>query len=399
MENIEKKNKIQQQALDAWLKANKCGTTEIITGLGKTFIALHALYTMPRDDKTHLFLAEVKDRENDLMADILKYNLIFKRNVLKDYNLEFHCYQTVYKWGNKSFGLVICDEIHDNLSPAYVKFHYNNNYDAVIGLSATIKKDTVYANDDGTTYTKGDLLNRIAPICFRYNLKQAEVDSTTRKLNIHVIQTSLNDKDKVVPAGNAKKRFFQTETAAYNYWDNQFKRSLFILDEDTKNRMIATTSRKRKDIIYNSLGKLDATKKLVKYLSNNKTLLFGNSIDSLLKITNNVVSSRNKDEVNDKLRAKFNKAKKGLIGSFKKLKQGANIEGLDSIILMSYYGVALDWIQRIGRLRDNGEEGDVYILLTKNTQEEIWFSNMLQDFNKDYIKYYDDIEDFLRRNT
>lgn len=397
MKNIEKKDKIQKEALNKWLSVNKCGTTEIITGLGKTFIALHALYTMPRDDKTHVFLAEVKDREKDLMADILKYNIIFKRNVLKDYNLEFYCYQTVYKWKNKNFGLVIADEIHDSLSPSYVQFYNNNKYDAILGLSATIKKDIIYAADDGSTYTKGDLLNRIAPICFKYNLKQAEIDSTTRKLNIHVIQTSLNDTEKVIKAGNAKKRFLQTETAAYNYWDNQFKRALFIIDEDTKTRMIATASRKRKDIIYNSLGKIDATKKLVKYLTNNKTLLFGNSIDSLLKITKNVVSSRNKDDVNDEIRDKFNKSNKGLIGSFKKLKQGANIEGLDSVILMSYYGVALDWIQRIGRLRDNGEEGDVYILLTKNTQEEIWFNNMLQDFNKDNIKYYNNIDHFLRK--
>tara|TARA_R110000851_G_scaffold315229_2_gene477552 strand:- start:4146 stop:4385 length:240 start_codon:yes stop_codon:yes gene_type:complete len=76
----------------------KKGTCQIITGLGKTFISLHALYTMPKgDDKIHLFLAEQKDRVKDLREDILKYNKLFNRDVLNDYNLQFQCYQTVYK--------------------------------------------------------------------------------------------------------------------------------------------------------------------------------------------------------------------------------------------------------------------------------------------------------------
>ena len=53
-----KKNKIQLEALSNWVNNNKIGTCEIITGLGKTFIFLHALYTMPLNKEiTHLFLA------------------------------------------------------------------------------------------------------------------------------------------------------------------------------------------------------------------------------------------------------------------------------------------------------------------------------------------------------
>lgn len=406
LSNIEKKDKIQKQAIKAWIDCGKQGTLEMITGIGKTFCALHALYTMPKNDgKIHLFLAEVTDRENDLHKDILKYNQIFNRNVLKDYDLEFYCYQTVYKWKNKSFGLVIADELHDSLSSSYSKFYFNNKYDAIIGLSATINKTITYTDDNGKYYTKGDLLNQIAPICFKYNLKQAKEDKTTRKLKITVIKTKLDNTNKYIVAGNARKRFYQTEVAAYSYWDKEFKKSINInefnefgiLDNDKveeKNRKIMITSSKRKNIIYNSLEKIQVCKILLSKI-NSKTIVFGNSLDSLLKVTKNVVSSRNKDEVNDKIKDLFNNNKIKEIGSFKKLKQGTNLSGLDVVILMSYYGTSLDWIQRIGRLRDDGTIGNVIILLTEESQEITWFNNMLQESGDLDITYYNNINEYI----
>jgi len=112
MRNILKKDKVQREALQMWLDSNKVGTCEIITGLGKTFIGLHALHTMPKNDGViHLFLAEATDRKKDLYTDILKYDKIFGTNTLNEYKLQFRCYQTVYKWEKKNFGLVIADKI------------------------------------------------------------------------------------------------------------------------------------------------------------------------------------------------------------------------------------------------------------------------------------------------
>lgn len=286
-------------------------------------------------------------------------------------------------------------EIHDSLSPSYSEFFFNNKYDAVIGLSATINKNTEYIDDNGNVFTKGDLLNKIAPICYKYNLNQAKEDKTTRKLNIYVIHSELDNITKYIKAGNAKKRFFQTEKASYDYWDKEFKKSLFIEDEELKSKKIIVTSNKRQTIIYNSLNKIEAVKQIVKVL-NSKVLIFANSLDSLLKVTPNVISSRNNDDKNDILKDQFNKGKIKELGSFKKVKQGANIDNLDNVILMSYYGTTLDFVQRVGRLRDNGSEGNVFILLTKNTQEMVWFKNMLEDFELDNIQYFKNINEFIK---
>lgn len=386
------RDKIQKQALQKWIDNDKNGILELVTGAGKTFIALHALYTMhKRDGKVHLFLAETTERKKDLYKDILKYNKIFNRNVLNDYTLKFFCYQSVYKFKNKSFGLIIGDECHDSFTPSYSKFYFNNKYDAFIGLSASVNTTVKYQG-----ITKKQLMNKIAPIVFTYNTKQALKDNNTRNLNIYVIYTELDSKQKIVKAGSKKKLFYQTEQSAYDYWDKRHKRSFFIANEEQKQLQIAITAKKRKDIIYNSINKLNDIKKLISYLKN-KTILFGNDISKLLEITPNVISSRNSDEKNNRIRNSINKGTINLIGSFKKLKQGANIEGLDNAIFMSYYSSDVDSLQRAGRLRKADKDGNIFIFVTKNTQEEIWFSKMIKSIEQHKIIYCSNIDDCLNK--
>ena len=208
---IEKKDRIQKNALEAWLKNYKYGTAEMVTGSGKTFLALHCLYTMPKDNNiTHLFLAEVKGRKETLMKEIIKYNIIFKRNVLKDYNLRFGCYQTACKKVGKNYGLIIGDEIHDALTPMYFKFFKNNTYLALICLSAKIKLDTKYLIDN-KYISKGHMLNTIAPIIFKYGVNEAKKDKVSKDLKVHIIYNELDTLDKYIQVGNKKNKFYQTE--------------------------------------------------------------------------------------------------------------------------------------------------------------------------------------------
>ncbi len=341
------RDKIQKEAVQKWIDKGKVGTCEMITGLGKTFVGLHCLATMPKDDKVHLFLAETTSRKKDLDENIEKYNKIFGTDIYKDYNLEFHCYQTVYKWRKKEFGLVIADEIHDGLSPEYSKFFVFNTYDAIIGLTATVTRDTIYEDPvTGRRYTKGKLLDAIAPVIYSYTMNQGQQDGTARKLDINVIHHKLETAKRTVKAGSKDKPFMQTEFAAYTYWDNQFKRSLYIQDEKLKSFKLRTTSHKRSRILYDAESKIPVVKKILSTLQG-KTIVFGNSVDSLLKVTKDVVSSRNTDPVNENIRERFDKGDINVIGSFKKLKQGANLAGLENCVIMSYYSTEKDVIQRL----------------------------------------------------
>ena len=392
----ELKDHIQKEALNKWLENEKKGIVILPTGVGKTILALHALYTMDKNDITHVFLAETTERKKDLLNDIKLYNKLFNVDVTNDYNLKFYCYQTAYKWKDKEFGLVIGDECHDSLSPKYSQFYFNNKYQAFIGLSATIDRKTKY-EENGQIFTKGDILDKIAPVVFKYSINEAQKDNVSRKLNIYVINHQLEEVGKTVKAGSLKKSFLQTEKASYDYWDKEHKRSWFIEDQELKALKIRITSHKRSNLLFNLPSKVNIIKQLINTI-NGKTIIFGNSLDALLKITPNVVSSRNTDDKNNYIRDQFDKNLIQTIGSFKKLRQGANLKDLDNCVLHSYYSSEVHAIQQWGRLRQNGDKvGNVFILLTKDTQETTWFQKMMENMNDFTIINCNDINDCIKK--
>ena len=380
-----KRLKVQNEAVEAWYTLpTRRGTVEAITGVGKNFMFIQCLHRLAEGIKV-LFLAEQIDREFDVMQDIKKYDKIFDTDTHKNYDITFMTYQSAYKLKDTEWHFVCADEIHDSLSPAYSQFYFNNYYDYLLGLSATIIRSTKY-EENGVEYTKGDLLDQIAPVCYRYTIDDGQRDGTSRKLSINVIPIELDRINKNVLAGNKTKQFYTTELESYQYWDKEFKKALFIQDEVKKLLKIRITSAARAKVLYRLPTKIQKIKKLLSTLKG-KTLIFGNDLDTLLAITPNVVCSRYSDDKNKEIRSEFESGKINVIGSFKKLKQGANLSNLDNIIIMSYYSTTKDLIQRLGRLRIDGNKvGNVYIFVTKNTQEEVWFNKMFEEVNSLEIK-------------
>lgn len=394
-----KQDQVQREAVQAWVDSDKKGTLHMVTGVGKNFCYLHALRTMPKYDqnrKVNLFIAETVERERDFFNEVRKYDEIFGTFILQDYVIKFITYQSAYKLEGEEFGLVGSDEIHFSLSPEYSKFYFNNNYDAIIGLTATTEENIEYIIDN-KKITKGDLLNQIAPICYKYSIADAQKDNVGRKLNIFIIENSLDSLNKTIKAGNAKKPFYQTEKSAYDYWDKEHKKSWFIEDKELKDFKIRTTATKRSQILYNLPSKILNVKKLLSNI-NGKSIVFGNSLDALLKVTSNVISSRNSEEQNKAIREAFDNDQINTIGSFKKLLQGANLPKLDNCILMSYYTSEGQMVQRAGRLRKNGDKpGNVFILLTRDTQEVKWYNSMIQELQEFDFIYCNGIDDCIEQ--
>lgn len=417
MEVNEKKDEIQKDAVNKWVDSGKKGTCEIITGLGKTFLALRALYTMPRHDfdTIHLFLAEQKDRQVDFVKDVHKFNEIYKKDVFNDYNVQFHCYQTVRNWKGHNLGLVICDEIHDSMSAENYKFYLNNKYKAILGLTALFKGDISYfiSNDsiirdvfDKDIVTKQELLDHVCPVIYKYNVNQGQKDGTSRKLNIYKINITLDDKIRTIKAGSKDKPFFQSEAAAYAYVEKKFKEASdlkqglledFYSFNERKNLELFKAVNKRCKLIYDLPNKTFTVRSLL-HIIKGKTVVFGNSLEKLNAITPNVVSSKNSDSENNRIRKLFDDGIINVIASFKKLVQGANLDSVDNCIIMSYYSTEVKFIQMIGRLRQNaGKDGNVFILISKGTQEEVWASKMLENSTEYNIIECDGIADCMEK--
>jgi len=373
-----KRDEIQNAAIQTWVKTGKKGTINLSTGVGKTFSFIKATRFLPKSSKI-LFLAETSQREFDLKKDIALFKKLFKYDLEATHTLTFMCYQSSYKLVNTHWDMVCADEIHMSLSPEYIKFYKNNKYKTILGLSATIDRPTSYIIDDVET-TKGEMIDEIAPVVFKYTLNDAVKDGTTKKLRIFIVNHSLDYYNKNIKAGSAKAQFMQSEKDAYDYWDNQFKRALFLPDGPAKTFKIRNTSAARAKILYNLPSKTEEINKLLAVLSG-KTLLFGNSVDALLYLTPNFISNRNTDKKYLELREKFDKDLISVIASFKMLKQGANLSNLDNTILMSYYSKELDMIQAIGRQRVTNSIGNIFIYVTAGTQEVKWYKKAMENIN------------------
>ena len=374
-----KRDSIQNAAVETWEQAGKKGTLNLSTGIGKTFCFIKTTRLLPKGSKI-LFLAETSQREIDLKKDIKFFKKLFKYDLRKEHELTFMCYQSAYKLKDTEWDLVCADEIHSSLTPQYVQFYTNNTYKHILGLSATVDRSTKYLDADGNEVSKGYWVDTIAPVCFKYNLNQAVQDGTTKKLRIFIINHHLDYNNKTVVAGSKAKPFLTTEKAAYDYWDAEFRRALFLPDGPAKTFKIRNTSAARAKVLYTMASKIESVNKLLAAIKG-KSLVFGNSIDTLLCVTTNVISNKNSDKENAKLRHDFDAGKIKTIASFKMLKQGANLKDLDNTILMSYYSKELDMIQAIGRQRVTDSVGNIFIYVTAGTQEVKWYKKAMENIN------------------
>lgn len=146
------------------------------------------------------------------------------------------CYQTAHRltletiFGNNNPTIVILDEIHDSLSPVYFNFAKNNLLNTTIprlGLTATVDKKTTYEINE-EEIKKLDLLNSFCPIVYTYSVKQGQEDETSRKVNLFIVQNKLDDYNRNITTGTKTQRWTTTELAQYQYYDKEFRKSLFL---------------------------------------------------------------------------------------------------------------------------------------------------------------------------
>lgn len=403
-----KKEEFQQAAVQAWIKKGGKGTVEAATGSGKNFVSFLAIQSVvdPGDERPILLLAETTNREDTYFEDLAKYEEIYKVDLKNAHNWEFACYQSAYKWEGRDYKMVIADEIHDSLTIKYSEFYFNNNFDKIIGLSATVDRQAkIDSSDPECITTKGDLLKEIAPVCFTYNMDSARKEGVLPPLNLYVINHQLDSTKKTIKGGSQRSGYFmQTEAAAYSYRENKFLSSL-RLPENVKKYAIRTAVQARSSLMYELPSKTEAVKKLVDTLSSKfRTIVFGNSLPELHKICpDSVVASKDsenkvqKEETNKEIIRRFQEEETNLIGSFKKMKQGENLKNLDMVVLHSYYSKDKDYIQRIGRLRfrDNFIATAV-VFRTQGTVEQKWFKAMTESLDISNALYFDGVDHFLQ---
>ena len=211
------------------------------------------MLSMPKHSNC-LFLAETTVREQTILDDAVKFAKAYGTNPLDHVNFKFMCYQTAHRlnlesiFGNKNSTIVILDEIHDSLSPVYFNFAKNNLLNTDIprlGLTATVDKKTVY-NINDKEIKKLDLLNSFCPIVYSYTVKQGQNDETSRKVNLFVLINKLDMVNKNIVTGTKTQKWFTTESIQYDYYDREFRKSLFLPHSNKSREFLIRAAASRK---------------------------------------------------------------------------------------------------------------------------------------------------------
>lgn len=374
LERIQKLNLIQDEAVKAAIFMDK-KTVCAATGIGKTFIAFKYLYRRLsrgdiKSDDPIWFLAETNTRQLTLDEEVKKFKEIYGKNIYHDFNITFMCYQSQPKGKPK---LMICDEIHESLTPKYSQI-YHNGCKYILGLSATIPQNLkVYRDDEENELTKGSLLARVAPIVFNYPLSSAVDDGILAPYRTTLIHHTLDAGKKIIPSKAKGKEFLTTESQYYSY------RKGVLINRFMNQFYKGACAKQMCRLLWNLPSKVQPVKELLSTLEG-KTIVFGTQLNLLEKITDNVVKGGNKSQENKnkKLIDDFNSGKIDVIASAKKLKQGITLEGVVNCILVSYYKESWHMIQQLGRIVRfvPGKQGNLYVFRTFGTYEEKWYENM-----------------------
>lgn len=388
MEEVDLRDDLQNKGLNSWIK-NKCiGTVVMPTGTGKSRVAIKAILEInrlrilnnPTGSTRILHLAERENRREGFKEQITKY--IEDTNAFyNDISIDYACYQGYKGLEGRSYHLIICDEIHDSITPTYSSIFTQIKRKALLGLTATIP-NVKYETEEFLTISKYRLLQSYCPVVFKHTLATSIANKTSRVNDIYFIECELTDMEK----------------ASYTAISNKISRNQGTL-------AAKFLGSKRTTLIATCTDKIQKSKEIIRYLEEFKikSIYFTTEVSVLDDVLydRSIIGSRKKP--NAIILNKFNTGQIHVIGSYKMLKQGENLDGLDVCIITSSSknNIALDTTQRVGRLRLNSSKnGIVIVLFVKDTYEQSLVTTIPLVLNTTYSiitlnNLYDKLSDFI----
>jgi len=351
---------------ELWLESDRKNSLILGTGTGKSKVAIDILKQLFLDEtlcysSRILLLTNSTDlRDNNWKAEFIKWDALNIWEVITS-----ECYQTVYKWGNTQWDLVISDEIDFALTEVYQDFFKYNTCDMILGLTGFV--------DD----SKQLLLSQVAPILMEYSTQDAQDAGILNATQVVFVRYNLSRvknievkyKDKIT---GATKTFLNSENDSYEYTHNQcniswgeiesIKKKLGtpnislsevnILRQDlgkatAKNRR-ATTERKK--LLFSGIASCEVAKALrEKILSNpnNKLLTFSMRTEQGAKISPNTYNGTNKKD-----NTSLVDLSEGTIRDLavcKAIDRGTNLVGVNNENFESFEGSETALNQRHGR--------------------------------------------------
>lgn len=377
MLNLEKDKK--QKEIVAKLPTNPHGILLLAPRFGKSKVAIDIL----NRDKPNTVLwvtPSTKLRDEDIPQEILQWS-----------NQELLNKTTIICWASLSqitgfYDTIILDEhqyiTEDNSYPLLSK---DLQYKNIICLSGTHPKDR----------DKNNILKQLGLRIFEHISIEEAVDlGMIADYDIHIIQTSLNNIDKNVKAGNKANPFYITEQAQYKYFTDKIDK---LKDMGTTNPIL---NRLRMNFIYKSLSKENTAISLLNILKGERNFIFCSTIDQAEKLGNgNTYHSKLNTKIkNQKLEAFIN----GNIDELYCVKSGGvgfTYRDVDNFIIIQSdsdnNGLTSQKLCR-ALVEQENYKAKIFFIVLKNTVDEIWLDKTLERFNPEKVIRWNSVEEYSK---
>tara|TARA_Y100000996_G_scaffold414725_1_gene406547 strand:- start:5338 stop:6501 length:1164 start_codon:yes stop_codon:yes gene_type:complete len=364
LKTIKKKSEEQSKALNAWHTAGYRGSIIAGTGFGKSRCGVLAVAHSIKDGGKGLVLVPTNQLQDQFAEEFKKWG----HESLLD-RVDILCYQSAHKLEGERYDIVVCDEVHLGLSPVYRQFFYNNHYDRVLAMTATLPEDDEYR----------DLLSRMAPTVYHISLDECVDKGLVAPYDIYCIPVDMTE-DERVAYRRANQSFVHNKYLLGGY--DAFNEANRILKGAPGDKKAAVqffnAIRRRKSIVQHAVNKIELTKDLVGEHSSQKILCFAGTIE----FTNTIAAAVDGDTYHSKMPKKkrqealdrFAETDDAILCTVKALNQGFDAPDVEIGIIAGLESKALPMIQRLGRLirYKRGKRGRVYILYVKDSQEQKW---------------------------
>lgn len=359
----------------------KCLILELITGLGKTRIAINLINYICdrvfRNDKsptTILILVAKTVHKQTWKDEIEKWG-----GIKSDYII-IECYESLKKYENSYFDVVVADEMQ-HLSEARLEvletIHIN---EAFIGLSATIKKDM----------REYFIHNHKAEV-IKCGLKEAVKDEVLPEPIVYLLPLSLDVRNctyKIKKFGHniitTQKGYYDSISSLIEWYKNKYFNSR---NERMKNLWLSTAGKRLKwcaeqkeALVLSLLGKF----------KNYKTLTFCSSIEQSERLGKYNITSKNKKSL--QYLEDFNNNKIKHITACAILNEGVNLTNCKIGIFCNLNSSEIITKQRTGRLLRH-KSPIIIIPYFKDTREEELVEKMIEEYSKDSVKVISNLKE------
>jgi superfamily II DNA or RNA helicase len=357
------RDKRQIEFAKAWKDKGKYGILHLCPRFGKIRTSIHILKEFSKNANILISYPDNKIKQSWLDDfETLGYD---------NPNITFTTHLSLKKYVNKSFDLVIVDEIH-LLSEAQIEvcqdlFNINRK---VLGLTGTLSHDTA-----------DKLLDSLAlRIIADYPLEKAIEEGIIVDYQITVITTSLDNVTKQ-KFGNKVK----TEKQQYDSYGWVINKMM----QERRDTMFLRLARMR--LIQSSLAKKMLTKKIIQKHADERMIVFCGTT----KVADDLgIPSYHSKSSEKKLFEEFAEGKGNHMAVVKIGNTGVTYKPLNRVVINYFDSNSENLAQKIQRCtameyNNPDKKAKIYILSTNEEVELKWLQNALEFFDRSKIKFID----------